>query len=513
MPGLIRREGEEDATGTVIVVEPVNDEAPPLLRRTVTDPLARADWLAAPWKVAPTGRVPLFERHVRLIIDHQFHPPRVNQVLEREEAELPHDEPAALRDFVESVYLLHGWETVRLHAADLERMVALRARPGPRSPFEDPGAVERANREDAVRRMGDADLAQVNRWRDAHGDATAELRLRVLAVMRKVEEEAVGVAGERLSASIVTVDEQTLRYFAFGDVHAAEVALERHAGAPRFDASRDDVKDLRERLTALVGPATKVAHAEQEVNKQLAIIGASTRGFARPPSLEPLKRAEADVVAAKAELSAAVAPHALEHPVLHRFNADELLEAEGASTRHLGQMVFERLSRTFVAAQDLFVSLNRRRPAKAAETTAVRAGALPEQAVGEEADKSVWLYRRLVEAAIDRLEDDAEAEIAAAAAENVLPFHEREELVTAVAETAATLTITGVAIVLHGVCPPAGLALDVGLSAMDVWRSTDEYSHQRADALCDLDPRACFAEPPSALPVVFAVAAAAMVVH
>jgi hypothetical protein len=142
----------------------------------------------------------------------------------------------------------------------------------------------------------------------------------------------------------------------------------------------------------------------------------------------------------------------------------------------------------------------------------VEEGGWPELLIAGEADASIWTYPRLVEGTmrevavenldlIERLIATLRASIEAKAGGD------------ATVASIRGLGVAGLTIALTALCPPAGLALDVALSAADIVSAARDYDALSDDARCHLDPRECLQDTdPSVIPLVLAGAGAALVV-
>jgi hypothetical protein len=561
---LLSREGPANADATYIVIEPAPDPpAPPPKRADHLDTSAAvADAKAA----AVAGAKPV--QRVRVTVDGDL-------------LELPHDDAAQFRDFVEAVYVLHGLDAVLLIDEELETMVRITDNGGagkwspeirealkvqqlmslepleepsltpqetgparirsPRlreafevqrrmslEPLEEPPLTPQELREyeQLKLRIGLATSGQVGEWRTAFAREFTSLRLRVLAKVRKFEEAAVAYARTRMDESQQTVIDETMAYFqsnyGWHDARAARAVLEQHDTLTLVRPG-EAIAEVRASLAKVEPAANTVLAAREKLETEQALERAGEATGELPPSrADRLRELREYVDECLAAYGAALAVEAAEHPVLYRFDPETLHDAVRAADQTLGDLLYARLKKTFVAAGAIRRQLREYRPAKGIEDARVenlcppqpgqrRPSGLPEVIVAADAEKSVWAYPTLLADVLTRngAASDALLETAIGEIRAEIEAMEKEH---ARGATLAGIGLAGLSIALTAVCPPAGLALDVGLSASDIHHSAEQYEGQSNEALCDLNPRRSLApEEPSAVPVVLAVAGAAMV--
>ena len=495
------REGPPDAATTVIVLDAPDDL--PLPPKPQRDGLEMRGFVGTPYARAVAGPV----IRVRVTVDGVLLP-------------LPHDNPAALRDFVESLYLLYGWPAVLGVAEELAMMRKLvekpdevareLLRPGRAGLMQDP--IGRARYEELRRRLDPADALQVRAWDEAFEPAFRELRLSVLAKMRGFERMALETAKATLDKSQATLVAQVKRYYRWDNDDRASFALNTLNTGP-WVWDKEDTRDLRARLVKLL-PATRAIQEAETIKstwKAAHLVGSrrTPLSFAETKQLE---RLDAQIEAEKAAYGKAVVIEAAEHPVLFRFDPETTAAAATANDGHLGGLVWSPLKAAWDAQLGMREALWKNQVAKRTKDARIQAGELPEALIGHDAKDSVWAYPRLLERTYVRLSPDEFRflEVAIPNTQAALAGMERTE---ALLSTVAGIGLAGLQLGVIAVCPPAGIALDVAMSASDIFQAAQEREAQSNAALCVLDPREAFAETePSVLPLVFAVAGAALVV-
>jgi hypothetical protein len=515
MSGTTLSAGNPDAPNKLIVVEPPEDPAGVAARNggSKGNFLNRQAFVTDQRLLAITS--PFARSHVLVLI-------------EGEEMELPHDDPQALAEFVETVWMLYGWEMVDAIAADLDLMVTLAERDHLSAPVEpmprtDLGAAVRMlglespltrlarerqewREQFTRRRMGGTPVWVVRLWRDNFRKEVADLRGRVLQALKDVESAAVEVAAERLKLSRAMVVREVTELFAYDNPRSAEALLRMPATYPVY-ASNPETRVLREQLAAL----KPLAEATIAARSRWIDYWVGISNSIRVEDEEEERELHELVTRTAGEFGAAAVGFAARHPVLFRFSPEMVVKAATAGDAALGETLLDQVLRpTCRAAKSLEQRLARTRPARAVSQDQVAAGEWPERLVAKDLEDSVWLHPRLVEEGIRRT-PHAPADRMAIAAGNVAVAAEqvaREDLMLGLV---GNLTLVGFTIALTIVCPPAGIALDIGLSAVDIATSSKDYRDKSDEALCHLDPREALAERPSMLPVVLAVAGAAMV--
>lgn len=516
MSGTTLSAGNPDAPNKLIVVEPPEDPAGVAARNggSKSNFLNRQAFVTDQRLLAITS--PFAQSHVMVLI-------------EGEEMELPHDDPQALAEFVETVWMLYGWEMVDAIAADLDLMVTLAesdllSAPVEPMPRMDLGAAVRMlglepsltrlareqhqkRREQLTRRrMGGSPVWVVRLWRDNFRTEVAALRRRVLQALKDVESAAVEVAAERLKLGRAMVVREVTELFAYDNPRSAEALLRMPATYPVY-ASNPETRVLREQLAAL----KPLAEATIAARSRWIDYWVGFSNGIRVEDEEAVRELHELVTRTAGAFGAAAVGFAARHPVLFRFSPEMVVEAATAGDAALGETLLDEVLRpTYQAAKSLEQRLAHTRPARAVSQDQVAAGERPERLVAEDLEDSVWLHPRLVEEGIRRT-PRAPADRMTVAAGNVAVAAEqvaREDLMLGLV---GNLTLVGFTIALTIVCPPAGIALDIGLSAVDIATSSKDYRDKSDEALCHLDPREALAERPSMLPVVLAVAGAAMV--
>jgi hypothetical protein len=489
-----RRVGELDARNVILVLEPPATARNGQAERPGTDHLDTTRFVAEPRTAAlatPFGKRPEVD------VKGRAH-------------EVPCDDAKALGRFVANLYLVHGWKGVYEVDDQLRELRDIKLYPAhrPRS-----GTSERRRWDNLEARLLGIGVQQAQRWSQAYRDALGDFGLSILQRMRLLEREGRRVAEAMLDRSRERVLDETVRYFPWSNRKAAATALDNL----KLQVARGDQKpvaELRAAMERLKPPAeiARKARSDEfhERQSQRKSLGRDQVGIISDHDSANLRKLAAAAERTATAFASALLLEAGACPVLFRFDLETLAKDPG-SDRALGYLLFERLRRTWAAAGNLSETLPRKKPAADLDDARVRRGVSPEGLVGECADKSIWAYPKIVRTAAaamppedalfyERIVDNVEAaQGGGGAAEAALGLVKG----AGIAALAATLTI---------VCPPAGLALDAGLSVADVAGTLDEYNHQSDEANSDLDPRASLAEvEPSMVPLVLSIAGSLMV--
>jgi hypothetical protein len=489
---------------------------------------------------------------------------RAQVTVDEELMELPHDAAAALRDFVECLYVLYGWQSVIDVDKELRMMLKLRQQPdqvaresglpigapsggvavreGETGPVIGPprtttprgeslpGGVllqevppasagvtqeqlrTRARYDMLRRRVVLVSTPQIEAWVSAFSKAFADLREIVLLKMQTFEREALEVANKMLFESREQVAYETARYFQWHARHQVEAALNSTMTGPHVRRDQKGVVDLRTRLTKLRPLAQAVVDAEDAEKQYREPRTVVMREEDLPPNEKAeLARLRAEIEAKKAVYGTALVVEAADHPVLFRFDAATALKASAADDGFLGELVFKRLKKTWRAADAIREQLVKHQAAKDVKRAELSGDHLPESLIGREAKQSVWAYPRLLEKTFAGLAPDEFGflEVAIPNTRAALAGVQREDALMGIV---AGIGLAGLQLGMIAVCPPAGIALDVALSAVDVAQAVEDYEKGSNEARCVLDPREALSEAePSVVPLVFAVAGAALV--
>lgn len=496
--GRVRRDGPSDASSVVIVVEPPDTgEAVPDDQESADGerPAAHLDrraFLATQAPSAPRTR----QQRPTATIGCGTH-------------ELPFDEPRSMRDLVRDVYLVHGWATVLDVEGQLAQMHDIKLHPGAGPPSDQDA---RARFLALQQQAASVNLETSRQWLQSHRDARADVGLRVLHIARRLEQEARETAKEMLRQSRERVIDETLECFRWSTRRSARAALEAgFKDPPQFDpAVISNIKARIQRLSPLAEAALATA-ADVEAERDAV----EHPGAARLANLSPrfggdrAARIEAADVAATA-FGAALIDEASDRPVLFRLDLETLVDAAKMNDKELVGLLFDRLKNTWVAAGRARREIDKAGPAGQADDDRVRRGAVPEQMIAAEADESVWKYRRVVEAASAQMRVE-DADFAEQIIGNVDAARTSGQASEALRGVVIGLGTGALTLALTVVCPPAGLALDLGLSLADVVAAINDYQSQSDAALSDLDPRRSLADAsPSAVPLVVSVAGAVL---
>jgi hypothetical protein len=476
-----RRDGPADATAVIVVVEP----PPPAAGRAAAragDPLDTDAYIgqARAQALRPVLRRP----------DVQIGGERYS---------LPWDDSPALEDFVRTLYLVHGWHGVHGVRDQLQRMVDVKLHPAERVPAD----LDPATRD----LLAQASVQETQRWAWAYQDASRALATAVLELAARLEGEATTIVQAMLADSKARVVDEMIADFRWKDRAAAVGALR---GLPTAALTPGPgLDDLRTRMTRLRKPAAMLSQARRrlhdEVERQRRLLGRDQIGILSQALVDRLAALTQTATDCQAAFSAALLAEAPPRPVLFRFDLETL--ATDPSETSLGLIVWARLRRTWEATELFAQRFAKERPAQKADRRALYDGAVPEALIAKGSKKSVWGFPKIMRAAraqmppeqellLDRLLDELETETA------------RQSSAQLGSEVLTGLGLAALTLALLAVCPPAGIALDVALSAPDVFSSVQEYEEARQEVLSDLDPRASLSDAePSFVPVLLSVAA------
>jgi hypothetical protein len=427
---------------------------------------------------------------------------------------IPHDDPIELQNLLEALFILEDWTGVEYFNRELSLIPwSLR---DPKNPSleeylyadlrrmlrgEAPDTDEVSPIADLQQGLTIADLPLIEAARRALDNETKRLRDRTNDIFVDINQKARELITTRLVRSRVQALSEAGRYFNFTGERSARAALNAVTSF-RVEATRQDVRDLRARFTRL-RPAAERAAAKLKALKQAEASERRSREYIEsqrsrgwPVSDDPLSNFRAKIAALRRpfeQLAAEQVKDALDFPVLHRFSAMELLRAQQADDQLLGDMVFGRLRRTWLAAGGILRDLDQ--PVHTADLPSIDDLAKREQ-------KTVWWYPKMIDEALHALNADPDS-LEFAVAKYILAGLDLRRggggLAQGVTESLVTMALTTV-------CPPAGFALELALAGRDIWQVSAEYGQRSAEFECALDPNDILGAEPSLLPVAFAVA-------
>ncbi|MFJ5774546.1 hypothetical protein [Streptomyces sp. NPDC093094] len=478
---VCRRRGPENAHELIVVVGGVADK--PSRSIPDVDALDRGPFIGP-----------------REFVDRPRPPVRPMVTVNDRPYELPIGDPQALRDFVTMAYLAYGWPSVLAVRRELEEMHGLLMHPTARTHELNATPAKR----EALRVSGAA-LADTARWINGFADATTQLRLRVLHMARLLEAEAASIADSMLRRSSERVIDEMAHYFQWQDRAAASAALDA-LRAPRLQSRQQAVKNLKEALERLKPLAQQVratnTAAGQTRARQRQQLGREQIGILNDAAVSHLKALDEAAFRARKNFAEALLREAPGAPVLYRFDVETVL----SNPAELERAVFDRLRRSWRASQDLRERVRRSRPADRAEEKEVRKDTLPETLIAKETKGSVWEYEKVLRAAVSRLPAE-ERDLYERLLDSMRAAREGADLAevrTGIARTAGLGMLT---LALTVVCPPAGIALDLGLSVADIVEAASDYMDAADETVSDLDPRQCLSDvEPSSVGLVMAVA-------
>ncbi|WP_189710712.1 hypothetical protein [Streptomyces anandii] len=448
--------------------------------------------------VDPLDRAPFIGP--REFLDRPTPPLRPMVTVNNRLYQLPIGDPQALRDFVTMAYLAYGWPSVVAVRSELEEMNDILMRPGPHTGANSATSAKR----EALRAAGAA-LSDTARWINGFTDAAAQLRLRVLHMARLLEAEAASVAGSMLRRSGDRVIDEMTRYFQWQDRAAARAALDA-LRAPRLQSRQQAVRDLREALERLRPLARQLMAAGRAAGearaRQRRQLGRDQVGILNEAAVSRLNALEEAAFRASKAFAEALLREAPAAPVLYRFDVETVL----SSPVELERAVFDRLRRSWRASQDLGERLRRSRPADRVEEKEVRRNTLPETLIARDAKGSVWQYEKVLRAAVARLPVE-ERDLYERLLDSVHAAREGADLTEVRTGVVKTVSLGVLTLALTAVCPPVGMALDLGLSVADIVEAASEYMDAASETVSDLDPRQCLSDvQPSSVGLVMAVA-------
>jgi len=427
---------------------------------------------------------------------------------------IPHDDPIELQNLLEALFILEDWTGVSYFNRELS-LVPWSLR-DPKSPAleeylyadlrrmlrgEAPNTDQVSPIADLQQGLTIADLPLIEAARRALDNETKRLRDRTNDIFLDIDQRARELITRRLVRSRAQALSEAGRYFNFTGESSARAALNT-ATSFRVVGTRQDVLDLRARFTRL-RPAAARAAAKLKALKEAEASERRSREYLEsqrsrgwPVSDDPLSNFRSKIAALRRpfeQLAAEQVKDALDFPVLHRFSAMELLRAESADDQLLGDMVFGRLRRTWLAAGGILRDLDQE-PIHIAQLPSI-------DKLEERKQRSVWWYPKMIDEALHALNADPDTLEFAVAKYILADLDLRREggLAQGVTESLITMALTTV-------CPPAGFALELALAGRDIWQASVEYGQRSAEFECALDPNDILGAEPSLLPVAFAVA-------
>ncbi len=377
-----------------------------------------------------------------------------------------------LDQFVEAVYLLHGWAGVDQLVADLAALVDDRLHP--------------------VRALQSTELTLgvAQRTKNAVESSRRGLARRVLTVGCDLEAALKAQAVGMLDRSQRRLDAVASVFF---DLREPSVYLRRHRALQSSTGWHDDAfTQLRGAVDRLQPAAHDFLAAHLAWMKVVDTVEAerTMTGRASAASEERIEKAALARCAAEGALAAARLRESStqEGRVIPRFTNGELIVPPPHAVA-LRQRVYAILR----SSQQAIDTARGRLTTPLARLDARDAAAhrRPESVVVEAWDASVWRLRKLVPMVTSQADvqdpgphahDGALLDALWEGIEAGLANEARVALVRHVALTAFTMA-------LHVVCPPVGLAFDAGLSSWQVADVYAQYSDASADWWTDLDPR------------------------
>ncbi|MDH2427013.1 hypothetical protein [Sphaerisporangium sp. TRM90804] len=412
--------------------------------------------------------------------------------------ELPHDDEAALLDFLTMAYLVYGWGPIVAVGRELAQMRLLKLHPG------------RGAASPLSLRIVDVGLTEISQWILAYEKAALEFRLEVLRKARSLEDTARDIVLTMLRRSAGRVVDEAMRYFQWKSRDGAVAALQALPAA-EIQEDEEAVRDLRDRLERLAPSARTVQELNREAQEEEAgqrrSLGRDQVGIVSPTRVAKLEKTREAGRRARDAYVKALFDEAAGAAVLFRFDLESVVTAVDKPAE-LSGLVFTRLQGTWNATQRLYEPLRARRPARVVGEQDVRGGGLPERLIAAKIGDSVWTHRKVVAAALDRL-PVIDRDLYERMLDNLAAAQADEEIAGTRLGVLRDLGLGALTIALTVVCPPAGIALDVGLSVGDVVSTVAEYLETAAESLSDLDPRECLADvEPSAVPIILSVAGA-----
>jgi hypothetical protein len=431
---------------------------------------------------------------------------------------IPHDDPADLQLLLETLYILEGWRGINHFrqeislilfslrfpkSADLDEYLDFGLRPSLIAP------AAGTSREDLLADLQQgftvADIPYLEELQRTFAEAIESFTARVNTILLAVDEQARQLATDRLRRSRAQALKEGQRYFNFTTESSVRAAFASSTSFP-VHANREDVKELRRRLTRL-RPAAERAHAKEKELRDAESKEKTTKEAVERArrnnlrlSADPLSQIREKVAVLRRpfeELAMEQVKDAVEFPVLHRFSVKVLLRAteNDHDDTVLGDLVYGRLRRTYLAAGKILGKLNDK-PAGDASPPSV-------DELEKKKEGSVWWYPKMIDEALSALGADPDT-LEFAVAKSILA----ELALRRGGEMAEGVTESLISMGLTAACPPAGFALDLALAGRDIWRATVEYGQRSDEYECALNPNDILGAEPSLLPVGFAIAGA-----
>lgn len=433
---------------------------------------------------------------------------------------VPHDDPAELQLLLETLFILEDWPginhfrqeiywiplSLRSQGMDLYEYFHSGLRPSLI------GVPAGTSWEDLLADLQQgftvADIPFLEEIDRTFAEAIESFKARVNTIFLAVDEKARQLATDRLRRSRAQAIKEGQRYFNFTTESSVRAAFATTSFRVRSD--REDVKELRRRMTRL-RPAAQRAHAKEKAlrdaeSKEKTTKEAVERARRKKSRLsaDPLSQIREKVAVLRRpfeELAAEQVKDAVEFPVLHRFSVEALLRATESDHDDtvLGDLVFGRLRRTWLAAGSILGKLDNKPPADANFPSI--------DELEKKKERTVWWYPKMIDEALSALGADPDT-LEFAVAKGILA----ELAVRRGGEVAQGVTESLISMGLTAACPPAGFALDLALAGRDIWRATVEYGQRSDEYECALNPNDILGAEPSLLPVGFAIAGAIMTV-
>src|SRR4051794_36726331 len=293
-----RRDGPADAPAVVVVVEP---STPTGVAGHHDDPLDTEPFVGQ-------ARAQALQIVVR----------RPDVKIGGERYSLPWDDAPALREFVTTLYLVHGWTGVHGVRDQLQRMADFKLHPGRPAP----AGLGSATRD----LLAGATLKQVQGWTFAYQDASRLLAGAVLEVAARVEETATTIVQAMLADSQRRVVDETVALFRWKNRTAAEAVLQGLRSPDLEPGSGLD--DLRTRMSRLRPAASALLQARraagEEARRQRQLLGREGVGILGPALERKLAELREAGTKREAEFSAALLEQAPPRPVLFRLDLSVL---------------------------------------------------------------------------------------------------------------------------------------------------------------------------------------------
>ncbi|MCA9333793.1 hypothetical protein KC963_01985 [Candidatus Saccharibacteria bacterium] len=453
--------------------------------------------------------------------------------------DLPHKEPEAMYELLETLYLLHGWKGVDAVYERVQRSLIAAVVNVLRLPIDElnaitllipsseplyippdhidllaqaianlivlaktrrwPGVIAGLKAVTPVNGLFSSDTPYACTQTEAAADPEVAARLyadvlvslqlarrqivaRVMKALQRAEVEAQRLIMETLTDTRGTIIRETLRYFDFKGKDGALAALsslKSFAVAVKDNSREANQSDLGQQPKALQTVLKQITPFAREVLKlrKLRKGGPSTVRFI-----------DSELGPKLATFAREIGRHAQEFPILSQIKVEDVEKASNAGHHRLGEILFPILRRAYTANRSMRARINRFDNI----VESISSARLPEQAlmvsVGALKNRnSAWSYPKYVERAISRIVGMGD-DITRKALNDVYVELQTQSgsVAKEMAQAAGEMMVLGATSRFAARFVPV---LNVSLSAWHISTAIQEFKDQHDEFYCSLDPR------------------------